>query len=146
MIAMMRTSGVVLIKTSTLPDSPERLGAAQRTVQPPPNTIEGSSEMTDLGARTADQVAIEVLDGAGRAVSVEFSIRRDTVEAWTAGRCSAVFDRWLLRAWLSAPAGLYGFDDVTWARSGTGVALTIEHAFPWWILAPRDLDRLREHV
>jgi len=66
-----------------------------------------------------------------------------TVEAWTAGRCSAVFDRWLLRAWLSAPTGLYGFDNVTWARSGTGVALTVEHAFPWWILAPRDLDRAK---
>lgn len=102
--------------------------------------------MTQLSARTVNSIAIEVLDGAGRAVSVEFCIRRDTVEAWTAGRCSAVFDRWLLRAWLCAPAGLYGFDDVTWARSGTGVALTVEHAFPWWILAPRDLDRLREQV
>jgi hypothetical protein len=101
---------------------------------------------TPPGTRTVNQIAIEVLDGAGRAVSVEFSIRRDSVEAWTAGRCSAVFDRWLLRAWLSAPAGLYGFDDVTWARSGTGVALTVEHAFPWWVLAPSDLQRLREQV
>jgi hypothetical protein len=98
-------------------------------------------------ARTAaGHVAIEVLDGAGRAVAVDFSIRRDTVEAWTAGRCSAVFDRWLLRAWLCAPAGMHGFDDVTWARSGTGVALTVEHAFPWWVLAPRDLQRLRDLV
>jgi hypothetical protein len=102
--------------------------------------------MTELSARTANQIAIEVLDGAGRAVPVEFVIRRDTVEVWTARRCSAVLERWLLRAWLSAPTELYGFDTVTWARSGTGVAITVEHAFPWWVLAPRDLDRLRAQV
>ena len=73
---------------------------------------EPNAQTAHQSARTANQIAIEVLDGAGRAVSVEFSIRRDSVEAWTAGRCSAVFDRWLLRAWLSAPAGLYGFDGV----------------------------------
>ena len=102
--------------------------------------------MTELSAQTAHQLAIEVIDGAGRAVPVEFCIRRDTVEAWTAGRCSAVFDRGLLRAWLCAPTGLHGFDNVAWAHSGAGAALTVEHAFPWWVLPPRDLDRLREHI
>jgi N-acetyl-anhydromuramyl-L-alanine amidase AmpD len=53
---------------------------------------------------------------------------------------------WICGRYGIAPTELYGFDDVTWARSGTGVAITVEHAFPWWVLAPRDLERLRAQV
>jgi hypothetical protein len=106
----------------------------------------GISVMTELSPRTLNQVAIEVLNGAGRAVSVDFAIRRDTVEVWTGGRCSAVFDRSHLREWLESPSGFHGLDDLTWARTASGVALTITHVFPWWELAPRDLLRLQRQI
>ena len=102
--------------------------------------------MPELSARTTNEVSIEVLNGAGRAVSVEFAIRPDTVEVWTGGRCSAVFDRSRLREWINRPTGFHGLDDLTWARTASGIALTITHVFPWWELAPRDLARLRAQV
>jgi hypothetical protein len=102
--------------------------------------------MPELSARTVNQMSIEVLNGAGRAVSVEFAIRPDTVEVWTGGRCAAVLERSNLREWLAHPAGFHGLDDLTWAGTPAGVALTITHVFPWWELAPRDLARLRDLV
>lgn len=110
--------------------------------------------MTELGARRASarparQVAIEVLNGAGRAVCVEFTIRAHVVEVWTAGRCSAVVERPALHDWLGDLGGgrdVLDLDDLVWVRTPTGVTLRLANVFPSWELAPRDLMRLREQV
>jgi hypothetical protein len=93
-----------------------------------------------------DRLAIEMLDGAGRTVTMELSIRQDTVECWTAERRCAVFDREQLRAWFAAPLQFCGDEDITWGCTGDGVAVTVDHVVPWRELTMHDLNRVRERI
>ena len=89
---------------------------------------------------------IDVLDVRGRESSVEVKIRRDSVEFWYADRLQAVFDRDALRGWLSAPRDWLTRDDLSWAETDTGVALTVHERVPWWPVASQVLDELRERI
>jgi hypothetical protein len=93
-----------------------------------------------------NRVTIEAMDKTGRAVAVELTIRRETVEGWAGDRCRAVFPRDLLQDWLAAPSGFLSVEDITWVRTDDGVAVTVERIVPWWELSPRDLERLRQWV
>jgi hypothetical protein len=93
-----------------------------------------------------NHVTIEALDGAGRAVAVDLSIKRDWVEGWTNHLCRAVFDRRRLRAWLADPSGSYAVDGMTLGCTQTRVALTVDQVVPHWELSPHDLERLRQSV
>jgi hypothetical protein len=89
---------------------------------------------------------IEALDGAGRAVAVDLSIKRDWVEGWANHLCRAVFERDRLRAWLAAPSGSYAVDGMCLKFADSRVALTVDQVVPRWELSPRDLERLRQSV
>jgi hypothetical protein len=95
---------------------------------------------------TVNRVAIEALDGAGRAVAIDVSITYDSVEVWAGDWRCAVFDRALLRAWLALPYGFLVIGDITWGSTETGVAITVDHLVPWWDLSPADLERLRHWI
>jgi hypothetical protein len=89
---------------------------------------------------------IEVMSQAGPPVSVEFRIRRDSVEVWFQDRCQAVLDRDLFGNWLQQDLGPYAVDDVLWMLTEDNhVALIIRDCGGWHLPLPL-LTGLRERV
>ncbi len=60
---------------------------------------------------------IEVLNQTGYPMTVEFRIRRETVEVWFQDRCQAILDRDLFRIWLDRNPAPYVVDDVMWTMA-----------------------------
>jgi hypothetical protein len=98
------------------------------------------------GNQTVNHVTIEALDGIGRAIAIDMSIKRDWVEGWANDRCWAVFNRELLRAWLASPSGSYAVEGITLGCTKNRVALTVDQVVSRWELSPRELERLRQWV
>ena len=89
------------------------------------------------------RLTIDVVDGQGREIALDVTIRRDTVEFFAEGRCWAAFDRELLGSWLSQPEGVLAVDDITWQPAGESVGLTVHSLVPWWPLTAQMLNILR---
>jgi hypothetical protein len=53
--------------------------------------------------RGGERLTMTGLDAAGQTIEIEFQIRLATVEIWISQQCGAVFDRPLMRDWLSRP-------------------------------------------
>jgi hypothetical protein len=93
-----------------------------------------------------NRVMFEVLDGAGNEVTVEVTIRLDTVDLHCHGRSRAVFDRDVLRAWLRRPEGVLAVDDVTLATVDGRVGMAIDPLVTWSRLSPLVLIELEGRV
>jgi hypothetical protein len=61
---------------------------------------------------------MEIATQSGRTTGATFRPRLDTVEVWHEQHCSAVFDRKVLRAWLTLPSGLLAVDEVRLVHDG----------------------------
>lgn len=85
------------------------------------------------------------LDSAGREITVEFGIRRDTVDVRCAGRCRAVVDREYLRSWLALPTQDWEVDEVTWTAPAGDVHLAIA-ATGSWRLMPHVVGSLQDRI
>lgn len=97
------------------------------------------------------RLRMEVVTSSGRAASIEFRFRLDTVEVWHHEHCSGIFDMARLRDWMLNPEDLpLVVDEVTFTLDLTGdrekrVALTLPDVDAW-ILAPAALENLRKSL
>ncbi len=99
-----------------------------------------------MAGQSAGHYVIEVMSGTGRHVSIEFRIRRETVELWHRGTCQAVMDRDVFRGWLGTRRATIVVDDVMWTPlDGHQVALVIR-AVGWWTITPDFIDALHERL
>lgn len=73
-------------------------------------------------------------------------MRLDVVEIWHRDRCSAAFDRDLLRDWLSERAVALVVDDVIWTPTGGGELALVIGDVGWWALPARFAADLRSVV
>ena len=97
------------------------------------------------------RLRMEVVTVSGRAASIEFRFRLDSVEVWHHEHCSGIFDRSQLRDWMLHPGDLpLIVDEVTFAldlmvdREGR-VALTLPDVDAW-TLAPAALENLQRSL
>jgi hypothetical protein len=88
-----------------------------------------------------NRMQLSLRDWQGKPLDVELSLRLDTVEAWTDGRCPAVFDRERLRRWLASPGDVLEEDGMAWRIAGQGVVLAVAGRVRW---APFDGDALAD--
>lgn len=108
-----------------------------------------ANDRRGLEVTSVSRFAMEVVTLSGRAATVEFRIRAETVEIWHHGRCSGVLDRFLLRSWLAAPDRPIVVDEVAFSLdrmvdSDGRVALSLPDVLVW-TLAPVVLQEL-QHV
>jgi hypothetical protein len=94
------------------------------------------------------RLTLVLSDRWGRPVLAEIDLHRDTVEVWCHGVLVGAPDRDALRAWLTAPAGVYAVDDLVWipAPTGRGVALAIDDVVPATWLPDAAVAALRESI
>jgi hypothetical protein len=96
------------------------------------------------------RVFVEVVAVTGRAAGVEFRVRLETVEVWQFDHCCGVFDREVLRGWLSGPLRPLMCDEVMLSLDRAldvrgRVALTLPDVTAW-TLSEADLMNLRNRL
>jgi hypothetical protein len=92
-------------------------------------------------------VLLDLLDRWQKPVTVELSIRRDTVETRCAGRMVGIADRDALRGWLHKPTRVFAYDDVAWLDLGhSGVALHVDEMVHACVLRDHVVADLRSRL
>jgi hypothetical protein len=93
-----------------------------------------------------NRMQLALRDWQGRPLNVELSLRLDTVEAWTDGRCLAVFDRERLRGWLAAPGDVFVEDGMALRVVDQGVVVAVAGRVRWAPVDRQALTDLRDRV
>ena len=82
----------------------------------------------------------------GYVVTLEFRIRRDTVELWCLNHCQAIMDRDLFRLWLMENPGPYVVDDVMWILKPNQPVWLLIRDSGWWSVPADDIGDLVTRV
>jgi len=93
-----------------------------------------------------DRSVMEVAGFGGRASEIEFKVRRDGDEIWHQEHSCVVFDRDLMRQWLTCFGGSLVVDEVRFG-GGPGAAMAVSlPGIPAWTLSRVVLAQLRQQV
>jgi hypothetical protein len=98
------------------------------------------------GDGPSGRYVVDLVSQSGRYSAVEFRVRLDVVEVWHCERCTAAFDREVLRAWLGERAAALVVDEVIWTPTGGGELALVIGDVGWWALPARFAADLRSVV
>jgi hypothetical protein len=85
-------------------------------------------------------------DVAGEPAQLQLRIENSTAELFSNEYRCAVFDREVLREWLTHPIGDLTAGDVSWTSTNDGVVLIVQPAFVSCPLLSRDVHWLRAYL
>ena len=83
---------------------------------------------------TDTTISMDVVTADGRAAKVEFRVQPESVEIWHHGRCAAVMNRGLFRAWLWHPDPPMVIDDFSFvADVGDRIRIVLPDVSVWTV-------------